>query len=413
MSEEKEKNFENNPLSKTKEIIFETTYEKVLFIINKVKEFIIKVSSTKNELIEELDWVIKVIASKSLYTYELVKEKLLKQNEEYDKYINFVKKYNEEIIEMNKKHSIVSGILTIRKKEEVLLKPSLFLKKMDNINILEEETPKNRNNFISTFGKYIINLYKEKNKKDVNEKKESNINNNSNNNNNSNIENKKENNKNIIDEIVNDNDENNENIINKNFDSKEEKKKENSNEKYNYIIPKQKKVLLEKEYPDKNVNFNINIQKIKISNKKMNFKSKSNSKMINPNSQEISRKKLKEFLSLSKKEKNHFNKIKYFMKNYYLNFAFNDQLISYGYPYLTKTDFNNIKHNNNINLMPVNNYFKRYKNNHEKTYNINKNTKQTSFPYNRNNKSKNNYSKGNKICLTLQINNEDLKKGKN
>ena len=170
MSEEKEKKVENKPLSKT-EILFETTYEKVLYIINKVKEFIIKASSTKNELIEELDWVIKVIASKSLYTYELVKEKLLKQSEEYDKYINFVKKYNEEIIEMNKKHSIVSGILTIRKKEEVLLKPSLFLKKMDNINILEEETPKNRNNFISTFGKYIINLYKEKNKKDVNEKK--------------------------------------------------------------------------------------------------------------------------------------------------------------------------------------------------------------------------------------------------
>ena len=170
MSEEKEKKVENKPLSKT-EILFETTYEKVLYIINKVKEFIIKASSTKNELIEELDWVIKVIASKSLYTYELVKEKLLKQSEEYDKYINFVKKYNEEIIEMNKKHSIVSEILSIRKKEEVLLKPSLFLKKMDNINILEEETPKNRNNFISTFGKYIINLYKEKNKKDVNEKK--------------------------------------------------------------------------------------------------------------------------------------------------------------------------------------------------------------------------------------------------
>ena len=346
MSEEKEKNFENNPLSKTKEIIFETTYEKVLFIINKVKEFIIKVSSTKNELIEELDWVIKVIASKSLYTYELVKEKLLKQNEEYDKYINFVKKYNEEIIEMNKKHDIVSEILSIRKKEEVLLKPSLILKKMDNSNKLEEETPKNKSSFISTFGNYIINLYKEKNKKDINEKRESNLNNNTDNNN-SIIENKKEDIKNVINEIVNDNNDNNENIIYNNVNSNEEKKKENTDEKNKYIIPKQKKVYSEKENPDKNVNFNINIQKIKISNKQMNFKSKSNSKLMNPNSQEISRNKYKDFLSLSKKEKNHFNKIKHFMKNYYLNFAFNDQLMSYGYPYLTKTDFNNIKHNNN------------------------------------------------------------------
>jgi len=33
------------------------------------------VSSSENKLIEDLDWVIKVIASRSLYTYELVKEK--------------------------------------------------------------------------------------------------------------------------------------------------------------------------------------------------------------------------------------------------------------------------------------------------------------------------------------------------
>ena len=36
MSEEKKDNKENNPEVKTKEIIFETAYEKVLFIINKV-----------------------------------------------------------------------------------------------------------------------------------------------------------------------------------------------------------------------------------------------------------------------------------------------------------------------------------------------------------------------------------------
>ena len=34
MSEDKEKNNENKPTNNTKEVIFETTYEKVLFIIN-------------------------------------------------------------------------------------------------------------------------------------------------------------------------------------------------------------------------------------------------------------------------------------------------------------------------------------------------------------------------------------------
>ena len=40
---------------------------------------------------------------------------MIKQTEEYNKFINFVKKYNEEVIEMNKKHDIVSGILNVRK----------------------------------------------------------------------------------------------------------------------------------------------------------------------------------------------------------------------------------------------------------------------------------------------------------
>ena len=75
MSENKNEN------NKTTTII-ETTYEKVLSIINKVKEFIKKSSSSAQNLIEDLDWVIKVITNKSLYTYELQKEKLGKQNAE-------------------------------------------------------------------------------------------------------------------------------------------------------------------------------------------------------------------------------------------------------------------------------------------------------------------------------------------
>ena len=406
MSEEKENNTDNKRESKNKEVIFETAYEKVLFIINKVKEFIKKASSTENKLIQELDWVIKIIASKSLYTYEIVKEELIKQNEEYNKYINFVKKYSEEIIQMNKKHDIVSGILQIRKKGEILLKPSLFLKKMDKMDIIEEmKSNNNKSNFVSTFGNYILNLYNAKNKKNVNEKKDSNFNNNSDNNN-SNSENKKEDNKNVINEIINENEEVIDDTIDNN-NNEEKKKENNNNEIYKYILPKEKKVICEKENSDRNINVNINGQKIKILNKNMNYKSKSNSKLINPNSQEIHRKKYKEFIRLTKNEQNNFNHIKNFMKNYYLNFAFNDQLMSNGYPYLIKADFNIIKQNNNINLMPINNYYKRYRSSNEKNYNLYINNKPRFFPFKiNNNKSKNNYAKNNIVSLSVQANND-------
>ena len=41
-----------------------------------------------------------------------------------------MEKYNEEVIEMNKKHDIVSSIFNLGKKGEILLKPSLCLKKI-------------------------------------------------------------------------------------------------------------------------------------------------------------------------------------------------------------------------------------------------------------------------------------------
>ena len=57
-----------------------------------MKEFIKKTSSETNKLISDLEWVIKVITNKSLYTYELKQEKASKQNSEYNKFINFVTK---------------------------------------------------------------------------------------------------------------------------------------------------------------------------------------------------------------------------------------------------------------------------------------------------------------------------------
>ena len=338
MSENKEKNNEDKSTNNKKEILFETTSEKVLFIINKVKNFIQSIKDKEtSKLIEELDWVIKVITNRDLYTYKLVKEKLMKQDEGYEKYINFVKKYHEEVIEMNKKHNIVTSILNIRKKEEVLLKPSLFLKKMDKV---EEIKDKKKNNFVHTFGNYILNLYNEKYKKDEN---------------NSNIVNnnscKVDENINNINELINKN-ENSSITITKHEESKKENSSLNNNNKLlKYSIPNQKKIHLEnykiskKESLDKNMN--INLQKLKLSNNKTSIKSKSKSKISSQEIQELNKKKYKEKMKLSRLERKNFNQIKNLMRNYYLYFAFNEQFISNS-PHLFKTENPYNTKNNNI-----------------------------------------------------------------
>ena len=394
MSENKENNNENKSTNNKKEIIFETTSEKVLFIINKVKDFIQSIKDKEtSKLIEELDWVIKVITNRDLYTYELVKEKLMKQDEGYEKYMNFVKKYHEEVIEMNKKHNIVTSILNIRKKEEVLLKPSLFLKKMDKV---EEIKDKKKNNFVHTFGNYILNLYNEKYKKDEN---------------NSNILNnnscKVDENINNINEFINKN-ENSSITITKHEESKKENSSLNNNNKLlKYSIPNQKKIHLEnykiskKESLDKNIN--INLQKLKLSNNKTSIKSKSKSKISSQEIQELNKKKYKEKMKLSRLERKNFNQIKNLMRNYYLYFAFNEPFISNS-PHLFKTE--NPYNTKNNNITPQE-FFKRNRYNQEKSYNLYKTARHGSLPYNYNFNNKNKYAFSNsKISLSLQTNNE-------
>ena len=144
--------------------IFETTYEKVLSIINQVKDFIKKTSKTSQKLIDDLEWVIKVITNKTLYSYEVNKKKISKQNSEYNKFINFVTKYNEEILELNKRHILVSSLFDIGKKE-ILLKPSLCLKKilpeeLQSMDYQKEKEKKDRKrNSIHAIGNVILNLY--------------------------------------------------------------------------------------------------------------------------------------------------------------------------------------------------------------------------------------------------------------
>ena len=141
--------------------IIETTYEKVLSIINKVKDFIKKNSKNSQKLIDDLEWVIKVISNKSLYSYELKRPNLNRQNSEFNKFVYFVTKYNEEVIEINKRHILVSGLLNLVKKGEILNKPSLCLKKISPEELKnmdyqkEKEKKKKKKNLININKKTI------------------------------------------------------------------------------------------------------------------------------------------------------------------------------------------------------------------------------------------------------------------
>ena len=384
MSDDKEKNTNKNKvITSSKEILFETTYEKVLFIINKVKEHLKKaMSSTETKLIEQLDWVIKVITDRSLYNYELVKEKLIKQNEEYDKFINFVKKYNEEVIQMNKKHDIVNELLSLRKKEDILLKPSLILKKIDDMNKVGEMQQKDKKNFIHTFGNYILNLY-EKNK--VGDK------------NFDVIMSKEENETNNINEVNNDE----EKEIKENINQEENKKdnnKNNNEEEYMTINPKKmnsENINTSKKYKS----LSENTHKTKNPNKKLNLKCKSNIKLLNQNIQDLPKKRLKGFSRLIRAERNNFNQMKGIMRNYYLNIAFKEQLLTNPHPNLFKIDFFNTKQSYNMTPMEL---FKKYIYTHEKSYNLYKTTKNSFLPYTMN-KNKYNYLKNSKISLSLPL----------
>ena len=122
-----------------------THYEKVLSILNNVKQYIISTSKLQTKLIKNLDWVIKIITTHSLYAYELKEKdvitKLAKQNEGFRNFVDFVSKYNEQVIEMNKKN-IKLGAKTIEVTNELLQKPSIKMKK--NINRTKTVTTPNK-----------------------------------------------------------------------------------------------------------------------------------------------------------------------------------------------------------------------------------------------------------------------------
>ena len=398
--------------------IIETTYEKVLSIINKVKEFIKKSSSKAEKLVEDLDWVIKVITNKSLYTYELQKEKLSKQNAEYKTFINFVTKYNEEVIEMNKRHDIVSSIFNLGRKGEILMKPSMCLKRVlpGELKNVEEEKEwgktDRQKNFINVFGQQILNLYHQEMEKRKKRKSCEFIENSES------ILGYKKNNMPKEQEESGNYNSNSGNSIDKGNSEIEIKNKQEINLKnaINSVDLKKMKSIrkesLNKNGKDKKANTIIingkdkdkdtNIQRIKLTINKSLPKSKKNSLQNKQNSNLNSNSSLEKLYGggvtkLIKSEVINLKNIKKSMKTYmsYVNkdlkmpnvqqYIFNNNNIinNYNNRYLYKTDYNiNINYNNNYNYDINKPTSKKNKNSIEKGFMIYKNYKYGSFPYN-------------------------------
>ncbi len=105
--------------------IIETPYERVLSIIQETIKTLNPASKVQSKLFTELQWVVKIIKSHLLYSYE-IKEKtyvaeLSKNDPDFKQFVDFVTEYNEQVIQMNKKNNFITN--------ELLQKPSFKLKR--------------------------------------------------------------------------------------------------------------------------------------------------------------------------------------------------------------------------------------------------------------------------------------------
>ena len=127
--------------------IISTPYEKVLSIIREAIHFINMITKTQSKLIKELSWVIKVITTQSLYTYELKDIEMisndLQENPDFKQFVDFVKEYNEDIIQINKKNNIINS--TSLKMSNQFQIPSINLKKQ---NLIVSNPNSNSNSII-------------------------------------------------------------------------------------------------------------------------------------------------------------------------------------------------------------------------------------------------------------------------
>jgi hypothetical protein len=134
--------------------IIETPYERVLSIINETIKVLNLASKAQSKLFIDLQWVQKIIKSHLLYSYE-IKEKsyvaeLSKKNNDFKQFVDFVIKYNEQVIEMNKKNNYITN--------ELLQKPSFQLKRNYNNQKINNNNKRSNSNDINKYQKEKISI---------------------------------------------------------------------------------------------------------------------------------------------------------------------------------------------------------------------------------------------------------------
>ena len=108
--------------------IIETPYEKVILILQETLNSLNLSSKIQSKLFTDLQWALKIIKSRLLYSYE-IKEKdyvaeMSRTDPDFKQFVEFVREYNEQMIEMKKKNNYINN--------ELLQKPSFKLKKQFN-----------------------------------------------------------------------------------------------------------------------------------------------------------------------------------------------------------------------------------------------------------------------------------------
>ena len=110
--------------------IIETPYEKVLFILEETLNSLNLSSKIQSKLFNELQWALKIIKSRMLYSYEIKEkdyiEEMSKNDPDLKQFVDFVRLYNEQMIEMKKKNNYINN--------ELLQKPSFKLKRQTKTN---------------------------------------------------------------------------------------------------------------------------------------------------------------------------------------------------------------------------------------------------------------------------------------
>ena len=121
-----------NPFLSNNSHLITTPYEKVLLTIKEAIKCITNLTKTKNKLISDLQWVIKIISNHLLYSYEIKESSLVsqltKENPDLKQFVDFVTEYNDQIIEMNKKNIII-GVKNVEVSNRFLQKNSFKLKR--------------------------------------------------------------------------------------------------------------------------------------------------------------------------------------------------------------------------------------------------------------------------------------------